>query len=120
MGVHSESEKIMAGRRKRKSRGGHRMTPARKAALRKAQLASARKRRRKAHVKKVGRVVGGVAASAAVAGLSYGLHHPGKSAKNVKAVYKFGNDRIKNRKGSNPSRGITPQPPHWGEARAYL
>lgn len=65
-------------------RANYRMTPRRRAALRQAQLASARKRRRAGLVrgaKTVGTVLGGVAATAAV-------YHLNRAATNPRSVYK--------------------------------
>lgn len=44
--------------RRRRARSAYKMTPARRAALKKAQVASARKRRRKATVRKVAKGAG--------------------------------------------------------------
>jgi len=117
----------MAGRRKRKSRGGYRMTPDRKDALRKAQMASARKRHRKAKVKQAGRIAGGIVATAVVGAAAYhlndGARHPVKKSREIKknatAVYKYGKN-IKNRGKSNPSTAAkAASPAHWG-GNGYL
>ena len=91
----------MAGR----SRGSYRMTPARRAALRKAQLASARKRRREGF-KRGARVVGVVAAGLAVTAVNHQLNravtHPRAFAKDVRDAHGFVRGKLGGKDPSAP------------------
>jgi hypothetical protein len=73
----------MAGHRRRYGRYGHRSS-AQKAALRKAQLASARKRRLRSAATVVGYTVGGIVAAAAINGATKAANHPIKTSRSVK------------------------------------
>jgi hypothetical protein len=71
-------------------RGKYRMTPARRAALRKAQKASANKRRRKAVAGAVGKTMVNVGGLFVAARISTYIAHPGKIKKdyrNVKGLF---------------------------------
>lgn len=76
-------------------RGRYRMTPKRKAALRKAQLASARKRRgsRWTGLKNTAKVVGSVAGTIAVGAAIYHAESyardPGKAVRHVKLAHRW-------------------------------
>lgn len=103
------------------------MTPARKAALRKAQMASARKRRRRAQVKTVGRIAGGIALTAGTGAVAYWANetakHPVKTGRKAKAgargAYQF-TKKIKNKGKSNPSTAAKAvSTAHWG-GNGYL
>lgn len=87
----------MAGRRRR--------SPRQKAALRKAQLASARKRRRRSwsrNAKAVGSVVGGIATSAALYHVNSYARNPSKAIKDYKTAKSF----IDRKRGKTPA--LTP------------
>jgi hypothetical protein len=73
----------MAGHRRRYGRYGHR-SAAQKAALRKAQLASARKRRLRAGAMIVGYTIGGIVGAAAINGATKAANHPIKTTRSVK------------------------------------
>lgn len=75
-----------------RARGSYRYTASRRAALRKAQIASARKRKRNAKIKKVAGL-GAVAAGGIAAGVVLGKTEHGKNIKaSVKAAGMFAND----------------------------
>lgn len=85
----------------------YRMTAARKAALRKAQLASARKRRRRTAVKRVATVVGGVGVVFATRRLNKYGDNPrliGRDYRDAKNAIKTGRSRFKNRKANKRIR----------------
>lgn len=79
----------------------YRMTPRRRAALRKAQLASARKRRRRQIgqvAKSVGSIAGGIAASAAIYHANKYAQKPALAVQHGKALHGF----VKRKMGSGP------------------
>lgn len=85
----------------------HRMTPARKAALRKAQLASARKRRRRQTVKRAATVVGAIGAVFATKRLNKYADNPrliGRDYRDAKSAVRNGRSRFKNRKANKRIR----------------
>ena len=87
----------MAKRRRAANSGRYRMTPKRRAALRKAQAASARKRRKRAFVsgaKQVGLVAGSLAVGAAQHHVQKALYNPGTTYKQGKAAYAYAKGRF--------------------------
>lgn len=70
-------------------RGRHRMTPARRAALRKAQQASARKRRRKDIARSVGKGAVAIGGAFAAARVSTYIARPGRVMKDYNSVKNF-------------------------------
>lgn len=79
----------MAGHSKKYGRHGYR-TAAQRRALKKAQLASARKRRLKAGAKAAGYVAGGIIAAAAIGGATNAANtfanHPIKTTRKIKGA----------------------------------
>jgi len=85
----------------------YRMTAARKAALRKAQLASARKRRRSSRAKKVGAAVGAISLVFATKRLNKYADNPrliGRDYRDMKSAVRNGRGRFKNRKANKRIR----------------
>ena len=79
----------------------HRMTPARKAALRKAQLASARKRRRKQRVRRASAVAGAIGAVFVTKRLNKYADNPrliGRDYRDLKGAIGNSRKNFKNRK----------------------
>lgn len=89
-------------------RGAYRSTPARRAALRKAQLASARKRRGR-RIKQVAGVIGAVAGTAAVYGLQ---SHANRLASNpVGTIAQYKSDVATVRGWMSRGRKVDPNVP---------
>lgn len=94
----------------------YRMTPKRRAALKRAQMLSARKRRR-ARVKnglKAAAVIGvAVGTQAATHWTNYAIHHPGKTYQGAKKAGAYVKSRF-NKTGNLKPPAIAPkQPSNW-------
>jgi hypothetical protein len=104
----------MAGHRRKYGRYGRR-TAAQQAALRKAQLASARKRRIKSTARTVAYIGGGILAAAAVSGATRAANHPIKTYKGAQKIRRNLSDR---RKAKTVKRVVSNRKPrpiqYWG------